>query len=331
MKYLIPFLLITRTILADVYHVDASHGDDTSPGSADAPWRSLQHAADRVQPGDTIRVRAGTYTGLYLETSGTTTQPITITAAPGTVITKPNPTTKRDGINLELVSHVTIEGFTIRDMPRAGIRAVGIAKRHGTSIVLRDNACINNGTWGIFAAFIDDLLIEGNTCNDSRNQHGIYVSNSGDRPVVRNNVMRGNENCGLHMNGDVNMGGDGVITGALIEGNLAADNGATGGSSINCDGVQDSVIRHNLVKDAHASGISLYRIDGGAASTGNLVHGNVVIVARDGRSAINVQDASVRNRVIGNVLVVKNPERAIIDVSRDSRRGFEARGNHEGR
>ena len=143
--------------------------------------------------------------------------------------------------------------------------------------------------------------------------------------------MRGNENCGLHMNGDVNMGGDGVITGALIEGNLAADNGATGGSSINCDGVQDSVIRHNLVKDAHASGISLYRIDGGAASTGNLVHGNVVIVARDGRSAINVQDASVRNRVIGNVLVVKNPERAIIDVSRDSRRGFEARGNHEGR
>ena len=45
------------------------------------------------------------------------------------------------------------------------------------------------------------------------------------------------------------------------------DNGRGGGSGINCDGVQNSLIRNNLIYNTHASGISLYRIDGGGGST----------------------------------------------------------------
>ena len=55
------------------------------------------------------------------------------------------------------------------------------------------------------------------------------------------------------MNGDVSLGGDGIISNALVENNVIYDNGLGGGSGINCDGVQDSVIRNNLIYNAHAS------------------------------------------------------------------------------
>ena len=64
------------------------------------------------------------------------------------------------------------------------------------------------------------------------------------------------------------------------------DNGRGGGSGINGDGVQNSVIRNNLIYNTHASGISLYRIDGGGGSSGNLVINNTVLVAGDGRWAL---------------------------------------------
>ncbi len=110
-------------------------------------------------------------------------------------------------------------------------------------VIVRNNITDRNGTWGIFSSFADDLLIENNTTSNSGSQHGIYTSNSGDRPVIRNNRVFGNYMCGIHMNGDASMGGDGIISSALVENNIIYDNGRGGGSGINCDGVQDSVIR----------------------------------------------------------------------------------------
>ena len=39
----------------------ATTGNDTNRGTKSAPWRTLQHAADLAQPGDTITVHAGAY------------------------------------------------------------------------------------------------------------------------------------------------------------------------------------------------------------------------------------------------------------------------------
>jgi parallel beta-helix repeat protein len=101
--------------------------------------------------------------------------------------------------------------------------------------------------------------VENNTASRSVSQHGIYVSNSCDRPTVRGNVCWGNYMCGIHMNGDATSSGDGLIQYALVENNIVYDNGIGGGSGINCDGVQDSVFRNNLLYNNHASGISLYK------------------------------------------------------------------------
>jgi parallel beta-helix repeat protein len=307
-------LLVTlnaTTAMAATYYV-ASGGNNGDVGSSSNPWQTLQHAADAVAPGDTVIVRSGTYAGFYLSTSGSSGTPITFSAEPGVVINQVNPRTA-DGINLEGASYVVIEGFTITGVTRAGIRAVTC-----NHVTIRNNRADQNGRWGILTGFCDDLLIEGNECSRSVAEHGIYVSNSGDRPVIRGNRSWGNNANGIHMNGDVTLGGDGIISGALVENNIIHGNGAAGGSGINCDGVQDSTIRNNLLYDNHASGISLYKIDGGDGSKRNVVVNNTILVAADGRWALNIQGASADNIALNNILLNLNPSRGSIDVSADS-------------
>ena len=103
----------------------------------------------------------------------------------------------------------------IQDQPRAGIRAAV-----SDFITIKNNYCHNNYRWGIFTGFTNDLTIENNTCSYSEDEHGIYVSNSSDRPIIRNNHSFNNNGCGIHMNGDISMGGDGIISNAVVEGNI---------------------------------------------------------------------------------------------------------------
>ena len=192
----------------------APTGNDAANGSAASPWRTLQKAATTVQAGDLVIVRAGTYAGMDLWTSGTATNPIVFQADPGVVVNAPNPRTA-DGINLESASWIVIDGFTVTGLPRAGIRSV--VNQH---VTVRNNTTDLNGRWGIFSGFSDDLTIENNVTSRSQAEHGIYVSNSGDRPVIRGNVSWGNYAAGIHMNGDASQGGDGIISNALVEKNI---------------------------------------------------------------------------------------------------------------
>src|SRR3972149_340491 len=41
----------------------ALDGDDANPGTLDQPWSTIQHAADILNPGETVFVRAGMYGG----------------------------------------------------------------------------------------------------------------------------------------------------------------------------------------------------------------------------------------------------------------------------
>src|SRR4029077_13962691 len=63
------------------------------------------------------------------------------------------------------------------------------------------------------------------------------------------------------------------------------------------------VIRKNGVRGNHASGISLYQIDGGAPSTGNQVINNTVRMASNARWAVNIQNGSGGNVVRNNILL----------------------------
>lgn len=308
----------------------APGGNNGAAGTSAAPWATLQHAADVVGPGDRVIVKAGAYQGFYLDTSGTTADPIEFFAEPGVLINTPtNGAGNQDGINLELASHIIIDGFSVTGMPRAGIRSVGLDDDMAEFVTIRNVHAYDNGRWGIFTGHVNDLLIENNETSGSVLEHGIYVSNSGDRPVIRHNVTWGNHGAGIHMNGDASQGGDGLITGALVSGNRVYGNAASingggfgGGSGINMDGVQNSRIENNLLYDNHASGISLFAQDGAAGSSGNVVVNNTIHQASNGRWALNIQNESTNNTVLNNVLVTQNSFRGAIDVSPDSLTGM---------
>jgi len=293
-------------------------GSDAANGLSQATaWATLVHAADRVAAGDTVRVLDGSYRGFYLETSGTSSAPITFRAEGANArITQDNPVTP-DGINLEGASWVVIDGFEVNDRTRAGIRAV-----LGSHVTVRNCRLGYNGRWGILTGFVDDFTAEDNEAHHSVIEHGIYVSNSADRPIVRNNVVYSNRGNGLHFNGDASLGGDGLIENALVEGNVIFDNGTGGGSGINMDAGVNGVIRNNLLYGNHASGISLYRIDGGAGATNNLVINNTIVQASDGRWAINISDGSTGNTLRNNVLWSAHPFRGVITIDAASRAGF---------
>lgn len=319
----IPAALSGMAVATTFYVAPPPEGDDANPGSSMAPWATLQMAADSVEAGDTILVRAGQYSGGHFTTSGTEGQSIVIKAYEGELveITSDNPVTP-DGINLEGASWIVIEGFRIDGRGRAGIRAVLC-----DHVALRGNVLRDNERWGIFTGFCDDLLIEGNETASSSVEHGVYVSNSGDRPTIRANLIWGNNANGIHMNGDISQGGDGVISGALVEENIIFDNGGAGGSGINLDGVQDSIVRNNLVFDTHASGISLYRTDGGGPSTGNQVYNNTVVVASDGRWALNVRDQATGNTIRNNIFYSHHGYRGGMSVAADSISGLLSESN----
>lgn len=303
---------------ATFYVAPPPQGSDSNPGTLGSPWATLQMAADTIQPGDTVLVRAGQYVGAHFTTSGTESLPITVRAYDDELveIVEDNASTP-DGLNLEGASWMTVEGFTITGRGRAGIRAVLC-----DHVALRRNRLDANQKWGILTGFCDDLLIEDNECSRSVVEHGIYVSNSGDRPTIRRNLIWGNHANGIHMNGDASLGGDGVISGALVEANEIFGNGTGGGSGINMDGVQDSVIRNNLVYAHHSSGISLYRIDGGEPSSGNQILHNTVIVASDGRWGLNIRDSSTGNTVLNNVFYSDHDYRGAMSVATDSLTGL---------
>ncbi len=300
-----------------VYTVSPTGTDSTSTTT----WKTLQYAADHVQAGDQVVVRAGTYTGFQLTADGTTSSRITFSADPGVLINAPR-SGGQDGINLEGADYVTIEGFKVAGVPRAGIRSV-----INYGVVIRNNNCDQNQYWGILTGFSENILIENNVTTRSVLQHGIYFSNSADNPIIRGNTSWGNAGCGIHMNGDASQtwsgfNSDGIISNALVENNVIYGNGTTGGSGINMDGIQSSRIQNNLLYDNHAGGITLYQIDGGGPAKNNVIANNTVLQASDGRWALTIVDAATGNTVLNNVLMSNASYRGSMSVSADSLSGL---------
>ena len=309
-------LLPSAGAAAALLHVSAD-GSDENPGTAEEPWATLQRAVDAAKPGDTILVGPGVYAGCVIRRSGSPEAPIVLKAeGPGVHIDRPGPENRRRsvievGTHDDVIAHWVVDGFEVSGARRWGIN-VG-RTQHVTVEHCRVHDC---GLTGIFTSFSDHVTIQFNESYDNH-EHGIYHSNSGDYPVIRGNRCHHNDGCGIHMNGDLNMGGDGLISHALVERNIIWENGRAGGSAINCDGVSDSVIRNNLCYTNHASGISLYAIDGAEGSSRNQVYHNTVVMGPDGRWVLNIpwwqrRSAPLGNRVANNIFYTSNPETGAI-------------------
>lgn len=275
--------------------VDVLCVDDTA--GATQEYSDIPAAVSAVQAGQTVLVHDGIYTGFELARSGSNSAPIVIRAA-GTnaVISRSAPT--GDGIRLQNASYVTVEGFILQGGANTTnpINARCIAARGATAIapmlgnVLRGNRCTDAGLECFYLSQFGGGLIENNfirgcgRAGGARN-HGIYLANAGsDNTVIRANTISttgsaGAESNGIHMNGDLSIGGDGLISGVLIDANTIHDNTQNG---LNLDGVQNTTLRNNLVYGNTRHGLRAYAIDGAAGPQGLVATNNTLIATNSG-------------------------------------------------
>ncbi len=311
---ILSVLFISTIALSQSTYFVSNTGKDSNNGlSENSAFKTLQHAADIVSQGDSVIALSGAYTGFDLRTSGTSSQPIVFKAKDIVTINQKNYKTN-DGINIENADWIVIDGFNVINQPRAGIR-IAVSN----NVTIKNNSCSNNTYWGIFTGFTNDITIENNSCSYSQLQHGIYVSNSGDRPIVKNNICYQNNGCGIQLNADASQGGDGIISNAIIANNILHDNGNGGGSAINLDGVQESSIYNNLLYNNHSTGIALFMIDGAEGSKNNKVYNNTIINPSNSRWDIIAVDGSTGNTFYNNILINHHSFRGSIAVDESSR------------
>lgn len=171
---IIVLLLVLVSLLVSVpafpatYVVDPA-GDDANAGDVAAPWRTVQHAASSVSPGDTVTIHAGTYQeSVNVSHSGSSGSPITFVADPGAVLVSPDPTASWEAFNiLDGVSFITLQG----------IEATG---GFDETIFLRPGS--------------HDISIQG--CNLHQNHAGIIVGDAYNVSV---------QGCALHDNSGLGM------------------------------------------------------------------------------------------------------------------------------
>lgn len=304
----IPLLFGWALAQGAVYHVSPI-GNDTNAGTAESPFREIRKAVTVLTAGDTVIVADGSYKGFDIVGKGAANLDTTI-IAPGrnAVIT---PTTDRginNPYNIQIweCTRLILDGLRTFNATRAGLRIV-----YGSHVTVKNGVFGNHENWGIVTSHTDDVVIEANDCYGSRREHGIYVANSGDRPIVRGNRLHDNVASGLRSNGDVIQGGDGIISGALFENNIIYNNGSIGGAGMNLDGLQDGIIRNNLFYNNQATGIALFKGGGAEGPKGMQVLNNTIIVPAAARYNLRITDAIgpilVRNNLLYNATTAKGP------------------------
>ena len=281
---LLPLLaaLLAQVASAADYYV-APAGSDLNPGTLLKPWKTIQHAADTLQPGDTVFVRRGVYKGLVtINVSGTPGAPITFT---NYLNEKPvidaagiaPPDEDRALIFIQDRSHLVIRGFELRNFSTAkpelqpsGIFVTGashdIALRNNNVHAIR-NTHKDGNAFGIaiygtsVAQAITGLIIDGNEVHHLKtgNSESMVVNGNVTGFEVTNNRVHDNNNIGIDFAGfeqtcpdpALDRARDGVCRGNVVWNISSRANpsyaGAAAADGIYCDGATRVLIERNVI------------------------------------------------------------------------------------
>jgi len=202
------------------FYVDANFGDDAAAGDSAHPFKTVQHAADLVNPGDVVVVRNGVYTSggsvLDIERGGTAGNYVVFRAAvqwgavlDGGQTSHTQPNGAENGVYLG-ASFVRVEGFEIRNVWHDGISPSSSASDFqivGNHIHDIGRYCETSGIGLSAMTFVNDnVVVEQNLIHDigrdstgengcnpgndnwQNHDHGVYLS-SGTNAIIRNNVF----------------------------------------------------------------------------------------------------------------------------------------------
>jgi parallel beta-helix repeat protein len=175
-------LLVSVPAFPTTYVVDPA-GDDVNRGDVTAPWRTIQHAASTMSPGDTVTIHPGTYReSVNVSRGGASNSPITFTADPGAVLVSPDPSASREAFNvLGDVSFVTLQG----------IEATGgfdetIFLRSGSHDISIEGCDLHHNHAGIILGDAYNVTVQGCALHDNSGlgmriagtSHGVTVSDT---------------------------------------------------------------------------------------------------------------------------------------------------------
>ena len=227
-SWIVITLLAGPGVWAGTIHVDGANTAGPWDGTAEHPFRFIQHGIDASDGGDTVLVAAGTYPE-RIEVSFKNEVRIVGSGAEATVI---------DG---EFLGHVVM----FKNLSGGELRGFTITHSGATQ-------AFHAGVFtSVASVTISDNLI-------TENNHGVTVSSGSDVQVLRNRIVANGER-GIHfMTGSV-----GSIVGNLIVGNLSDavwQLGATAdvlyntiahnnGYAIFCNPYSPMSIRHNIILD----------------------------------------------------------------------------------
>jgi hypothetical protein len=284
-----------------VYYVSPG-GNDADSGEPGAPWRTVQQALNTLQPGEKVVIRAGIYAeALYMNRSGSEGRKIYIEGVSAETVILDGSGVERDLFFLEGCRYVEISGVTLRRAPRAGLR---LSDSH--HIDIHHCRFADNGRWGLFSDFSDDTTVRDCDVYGSGEEHGIYISNSSDRAVIAGNTVHHNYACGIQINADPSMGGDGISSDCLVENNIVYENGRGGGAAINLSSVRDSLIQNNMIYKNYAGGIAAWDDDQGSqwgSQNLTIIHNTVYFRPAEGRWAVSLKNGSSGAGLYNNILV----------------------------
>jgi parallel beta-helix repeat protein len=247
------------------YYVDAV-GSDAAPGSAAAPFASVQHALEVVTSGEIV-VRAGIYREHLVipPASRGPDRALALTGEPGALLTSVGapPGQHADLIYLESVDHVRISGFTlIGSAPvddASGIRIFGsgsnLAISNNEISGLRGQSAMGITVYGSDGAGITDLSIEDNFIHDCEPapSEALVVNGNVQRFRIARNRVSDVNNIGI----DVIAGERWLSTalpgqGQLIGNQVTRANSSYDGSAaaIYVDGASDITVEKNRVSES---------------------------------------------------------------------------------
>ncbi|CAN5426542.1 right-handed parallel beta-helix repeat-containing protein [soil metagenome] len=300
-------LCLSALSLGTTYHV-AQSGKDTNPGTADKPFKTIQHGIDLAAAGDTILVHTGKYVGRAI-----IHKPLTLMAASGEkpIIDGTGVAVPEDGSGLVLIENthdVTVKGFTVRNYKTSSSTLVPIGifvQGTGDNIQILNNFVTKIETNGTNAntinAFgiavyanskegpITNLVIDGNEVSYTKtgSSETVTVNGNVDGFRVTNNHVHDVNNIGIVCIGYENTspieGKDYARNGLVADNTVSsvsslknpAYHGERGADGIYVDGGADIVIERNNVRTSDI-GIEVTSEHNGRNASGVIVRSNLL-------------------------------------------------------
>ncbi len=229
------------TVTAPAVHAGyyaATNGSSSGDGSSGRPWNlatALSGGNGKVQPGDTVWLRGGTYAGQFRSTlTGTAAAPIVVRQYPGerAIIDGGGSTSDTfvaDGSYSVFWGFEMTNSDPVRCCSTSSFFRADMMVSHATHVKFI-NMIVHDGgpgyyTWSpygdveIYGAIIYNIGYDG---SDRGHGHGMYLKNDVGPLVVRDNILFNSYGYGIHAYTNT---GDGLLNGIHLEGNVSFNSG----------------------------------------------------------------------------------------------------------